>query len=231
MVRDNDHKAVKDYEGSVNLRDDNQATPLMWALYSSDSKMVRLLLKKGADPYLKGWIYENNLEVKSNPEEVIYGSCLAIAAGKGKKDMLKYFVKKLDISPNDREINLEGNIENGWTALHWATYVGDKGAIKFLVKEGANINAVMPTNFNQTALHLAIINSNTEIVELLLESGADVNTTDWMGRSVLSYAFQTKSREMVKLLLNKGAVFDEREQRVLEDELYKNFKIDKAADL
>lgn len=228
LVKNSDHKAVKAYEGSVNIRDQNMATPLMWAIYSDDHKLVKILLKKGADPELKGWIYEND---SISGYDLIYGSCLGIAAGKGNKRCLKFFIRKLGVSPNDREINLEPNLENGWTALHWAAYRGNLSAAKYLLDEGAKLEAVAPTNYNQTALNLAILGGQTEMLEFLLESGANCNYTDWLMVSVLSYAFKQRSREMVKILLEHGAVFDERENKNIEDELHKFFGVESVEEL
>lgn len=227
-VRQHDFKAVKDYSGAVNLRDPNQATPLMWAVFSADRRMVRKLIRKGADPTLKGWIIVDDT---LNHYQLIYGSCLAIAAGKKKNRLLKYFIRRQDLPVDDREINLDHNTEDGWTALQWASLVGNLEGAEFLIHRGADVNAIAPTNYNQTPLHLAVGFNQTEMVSLLIREGADCQATDLLGTSVLSYAFENESREIVKILLAAGAHFAERENKVLEDELHKTFGVDDVNEL
>jgi len=54
MIGYNDYQGVTAYNGAVNLRDTNYATPLMWAAYSSNLEMVKLFFKKVALLSLKG---------------------------------------------------------------------------------------------------------------------------------------------------------------------------------
>ncbi|MBN1950206.1 MAG: ankyrin repeat domain-containing protein [Bacteroidales bacterium] len=228
LVKQGDIRAVKSYDGPVNLRDENQATPLMWAIFSEDQKMVKKLLKKGADPELKGWIV---VEDSTTGLELIYGSCLALAAGTGNARLVRYFIEKKGISTEDREINLQTNLENGWTALHWAAFTGRVDIASYLIQRGASIDAVAPTNNNLTPLQFAVQAGHVEMAELLLNAGANCDQTDWLGISVLSHAFNQRSREMVKILLDNGASFDEREKKVLPDELDKAFGIGNPSEL
>ncbi len=228
LIRNNDHAGVKEYEGSVNLRDSDKATPLMWAVYLSDMKMVKLLIKKGADISMKGWIPFTDTESKF---EFIYGSCLSIAAGEGKKNILKYLVEKQKISVEDKEINLYQNIDNGWNALQWASVKGQNKLVEYLVKKGANIDAPAQTDLNQTSLILAMIFGHAETAILLVKLGADVNQRDDYGVSPLTYAFELQNRELVKILLQKDATFRNAGEETIEDLLQDYFGVDKIEDL
>jgi len=228
LISNNDYNAVKEYQGPVNLRDANQATPLMWAIYTSDIKMVKLLIKKGADASMKGWIPFT--DQKSN-FEFIYGSCNAIAAGEGKLDILKYLIEKQNISVEDKEINLYQNIDNGWNALQWASVTGHDEIVKYLVKKDANINAPAQTDLNQTPLILSIIFGNAETAILLVKSGADVHQRDDYGVAPITYAFELQNRALVKILFEYGATLPLESGGSLEEILQKYFDVNKIEEL
>jgi ankyrin repeat protein len=202
LVKSNDYEAVESWNDLVNLRDTNNATPLMWAAYSSDLEMVKLLVKKGGDIGLKGWIL---FEDTVSSYEMIYGSMMAIAAGENKMDLMKYLLHKHKIPIEDKEINFYEDKENGWTALQWAAVKGNEDMVRFLIKNGANINAPAETDMNQTPLILAINFNRPATAKLLIELGADVNIKDDFGAAPLNYAFLTRNRELVKFLVDHDA--------------------------
>ena len=51
-------------------------------------------------------------------------------------------------------------------------------------------------------------NGHKEIVELLIEKGAEVDLIDQKGRTALTYASLRESQEIVQLLLDNGASAD-----------------------
>jgi len=66
--------------------------------------------------------------------------------------------------------NIELQDNNGWNALHFASYAGRYDVVAYLIRVVANIN--IQTKYNRSALHLAIEAGQTKIVELLLQNGA-----------------------------------------------------------
>ena len=58
---------------------------------------------------------------------------------------------------------------------------------------------------NNSALHCAVGYRHFDIVELLLELGADVNSIGMYGRTPIYNAIDDSDFEMVKLLVDKGA--------------------------
>lgn len=201
-VKSNNYKAVKAYTDSINSRDDDQATPLMWAVYSSDLKMVKMLISKGADPNLKGWI---NFRDSSLNGYFAYGSCLVIAAGENKLDILKYLLVNQKIPIEDKEINLDENTENGWTALQWASVQGNLDIINYLVKNGANINSIAETENNATPLIFALMFNHKEAAKLLIDLGADINKKDSKHLSPLDHAIYLNDNDLINLMIEKGA--------------------------
>ncbi|XP_031834752.1 mitochondrial disaggregase [Nomia melanderi] len=58
----------------------------------------------------------------------------------------------------------------------WAAKSGDVYELQKNIKEGVDVNARHP--FGWTALHVAAINKNLEVIQILLKMGADVNVGD-----------------------------------------------------
>ena len=202
LIRQNDFKEIKKYKNDVNIRDENKATPLMWAVYSSDLKMVKLLVSKNADPKLKGWIFFTD---SNTWDTFMYGSCLVIAAGENKPDILEYLIKKLDIPADDKEINMYENKENGWNAIQWASFMGNNKIIEYLISTGVDINSPAETDSYQTPVMFAISNNKLETVKYLTEKNANLNTKDIYGNTPLLYAFHYNNKEIIKYLIRHGA--------------------------
>ncbi|MDG4556813.1 MAG: ankyrin repeat domain-containing protein [Candidatus Contendobacter sp.] len=85
-----------------------------------------------------------------------------------------------------------------------AVHEGDIEAVRYLADIGVDINT-KSKNDGLTALMVATMRSNTKLVSLLLEKGADVNVKTGEGYTALMMASNQRDAEIVKLLLNKGA--------------------------
>jgi hypothetical protein len=79
-----------------------------------------------------------------------------------------------------------------------------KCAIKILLNQ-VSINVNHQDFKGQAALHLATSFADIEIVNLLLEKGADIDICDFQGKTSLMGAVMHRRKDMVKLLLDKGA--------------------------
>ncbi len=60
-------------------------------------------------------------------------------------------------------------------------------------------------NCKYTPLHYASIWNNKDIVELLIESNANVNVKDYLGYTPFSYALERGNQEIIQLLKEHGA--------------------------
>lgn len=82
--------------------------------------------------------------------------------------------------------------------LHAAVRVGDPAAVEAALAAGADIN-------RSGALELAILMERQDIVDLLIERGADVNRAGPSGDLPLAVAARRGRLEMMQRLIDKGA--------------------------
>ena len=88
--------------------------------------------------------------------------------------------------------------------LHNAALAADLGRVTYLVtKKGADVNS--KGDDGEPPLHLAVINSDTEMIAFLLEHGASINEPDSDGYSPLALAAARNKARAIKLLVTKGA--------------------------
>jgi uncharacterized protein len=120
------------------------ATPFLLAASNADLEVMRLLLAKGADPLLATGENTTALMVaagmgrRERPEENIWSERDALEAAKILIEL------KADV---------QAVTNDGQTALHAAAYNGADSIIRFLVDEGARIDAV--DTYGQTPLSIA----------------------------------------------------------------------------
>ena len=81
----------------------------------------------------------------------------------------------------------------------------NQGAIvRLLLRRGANPN--IATDENMTPLHSAAYHGYADIVKVLIDAGAEVNTAESRyGFTPLAYAARSGSVEVIKLLIDAGA--------------------------
>lgn len=103
----------------------------------------------------------------------------------------------------------------GNTALHWAAAKGHVAVAKWLLSQGAPVNA--PNNASRTALHSAVCNNQSELFPvLILQGGADVHLKDADDESPLHCASAAGGRhgEAARRLafLSAAALLQEQQQ-------------------
>jgi uncharacterized protein len=123
------------------------ATPLFLAAEAGNAEAVRLLAANGADPQLA-------TNEKTTPLIVAAGAGVYqdLANDQAQEDWKRrHFETGKVLADLGVDVNAGG--ENGWTALHAATYMGLDSLIQLLVNRGAKLDVM--DNFGQTPLSIA----------------------------------------------------------------------------
>lgn len=97
--------------------------------------------------------------------------------------------------------------------IHQAAAYANTDLIKLFIKKGADINAT--TEYNETALHVAIRNSNNETAKILIEHGArfDIirkHPAFSPDRNALEYAAINELNDVIEMLLERKATYNEK---------------------
>src|SRR5688500_840547 len=109
-----------------------------------------------------------------------------------------------------RGADIHASDKNGVTALHHAVRFRSPTAVKVLIEHGADVNRACRRN-GSTPLHRAVTQTGApgtagraqaarEIIELLLEAGADPSIANKAGKTPVEYV----SEETIRSLLNRN---------------------------
>lgn len=94
---------------------------------------------------------------------------------------------------------------DGFTPLGLAAFFGQPEVVKALLERGANVNLAANNAQRVAPLHSAVAGRQMNIVEMLLQAGADVNAVQEGGFTPLHGAVENSMVEMIALLLTFGA--------------------------
>lgn len=86
-----------------------------------------------------------------------------------------------------------------FTPLHYAVDAEKYKAAAWLLKCGAKVNAHEEDRIGETALCIGVRGNYPEIVELLLQHGADPDINGWMGLTATIRAHDRKDEEGTKI--------------------------------
>jgi cytohesin len=208
----------------TNGADVNPGCPLFSALRHGDPAVAELLIAHGAnvkgtrrgDTLLRAALRGNHKDLASlisnaGAEPDFFSTC-ALGSTNDITAFLKSDPKWLHEADTNR-----------WTGLHYAANAGNGPAVDFLVSRGAAVENPQrwPGDHNHdSALNLAVANGFADIVELLLERGADVEARqdmwshteksygwgwDAMSLTPLQMAVERDETNIVEILLKHNA--------------------------
>lgn len=163
----------------ADYRDPQGISALMWAVYTGQTAIRDLLLKKRAELGLAPNIFE--------------------AASTGSEAELQSILSK------DASAALDFSAD-GWTALHLAAAFGTPLSAGALIFRGAKVDAVSQNPQRNQPLHAALaLGRNPSTMELLLAHGADPNATQVGGFTAIFSAATANRKDLAELLMAHGA--------------------------
>jgi len=95
--------------------------------------------------------------------------------------------------------------------LHHAAANGDLSTVELLLEKGTttinDTSRVQRSGFvgGWTPLHLACLNGHPEVIEILLDHGADIEARDGIQRTPLILAAESKNLRVAEILVDRGA--------------------------
>jgi ankyrin repeat protein len=186
---------VLELESDFDILNDKRQTPLRIAIEKGHVEVIKLLLEAKAAFDIE---YEEEEEYEEQEEAMFVPSCkrvdnvLHIAAKRGNAELFNLIWEKLNeiLDGNKDELqdilNQNGKLDT--PPLCMAIQNNNLEAVKFLLARGANVNPKLRYYFynRYSLLHFAIDHASShEIIEVLIQQGADVNAPADEGKTPL----------------------------------------------
>ncbi|XP_077979567.1 transient receptor potential cation channel subfamily A member 1-like [Glandiceps talaboti] len=182
-------------DANINVQDNDNLTPLHQAARSGSAGVCKLLVEHGADIRCK---------------DINDSTPLMKAASGGHTDVMSILLE----AAMKRNIAIKEYIEDadneGSTAIHLAVGNSHLKATKLCLDHGVDVDIAKSCNA-YTPLQLAAVYGHTDIANLLIQRGAQINARDSEHMTPLHRASLYNQVEMMKFLLSKGACLDARD--------------------
>jgi uncharacterized protein len=181
-------RTLLNQHADVNVRSDDGSTALLWAAHWNDVATADLLLRAGAN---------------ANAANDFRMTPLSAACTNGSTALVELLLKA-GASPN-------APIATGETPIMTCASSGTTDAVRMLIERGADVNAKEPSQ-NQTALMWAAAEHHPEMVQTLIDAGADLQAHTRKGFTALHFAAREGDLEITRLLLGAGVNVNIRSQ-------------------
>ncbi len=131
------------------------------------------------------------------------GTVLHDAAFRRATDVVRFVLSAI---PRDQARILSGQRDKaGFVPFHLACVSGDATSARLLLGAGPPSQLDVASADGQTPLMIAVSNKRKELVDLLLEGGADVDAATGYGGTSLHFAAHRSLVDVVRALLEAGA--------------------------
>ncbi len=169
-------------ENGADLNNQNMDgyTPLHWAAVRGDAKIAQALINSGAEIDIKDKEGETPLHIAGTRRKIDFAKCL-----------LK----------NGAALEIDNNYKRT-PLIVAARETGGIEMIKALVEGGANVNAT--DFFGDTPLGLAAWRGFEDIVDYLLNKGAQISTDEKVSIKLMTYAADKRLEQLYQELIRKG---------------------------
>ena len=88
-----------------------------------------------------------------------------------------------------------------------AVYAGNLEQVKSLIMKGANING-REQIYGLTAIHIAVLTNNKEMLKLLIQNGSDINIKNNHNLTPYHIALIQGNKDIIEFLIKNGAKKD-----------------------
>lgn len=161
-IKDSNIESIQDFlkldsiKNNINTKDNQNMTPLMKAMLKGNTEIIHLLLKHGANP--------NDYNHKNGMNALMLGiNSGGKITNKTIEDLAHY------------QVNYSMPEFNQYCLLQ-ASHLGLTRIVKKLIEVGASIDEV--DQYNNNALIYAIAQGHEDVIDILLQSGIDVEQTN-----------------------------------------------------
>jgi ankyrin repeat protein len=163
---------------NINVRNENDETPLHEAVKTKNSSVIKLLLG------------QEDIQVNAKDKQGYTPLSIAVEQNSRLATLALLQAEGIDVDTK----NKWGN-----SPLHLALQKDNQELVEHLIIKGANINAA--DNHGITPLHIATLLGKTKAVALLLAKGANKNMMDEEGNTPLHIATEKGKEQVLELLL------------------------------
>ncbi|MEM7617699.1 MAG: ankyrin repeat domain-containing protein, partial [Pseudomonadota bacterium] len=173
------------------LMDSKQKILVEYIRASDKKKMIDLLAK------------ENNFDLNFNIDPEHGSTPLHLAAQIGNIELVKL------LTINGAKVNAKDN--NGNLPFHNAAYYGHMEVSTYLAQILFEYNAnnnIINSSYSDSPLIKAVSKEYYDIVNILMERGADLDVTNKKGETVLHIASRLGNQEIIELILDKKRILD-----------------------
>ena len=168
--------------GALVAADRTPGEEISSAIERGDLLAVKALVDAGADP-------DSLMQADATDTPLMK------AAGRGKRDIVKYLLAK--------GAKVNARTADGRTALMDGVIAGFDDIVSLLVTAGADVKARDARG--NSVLALAVSGAHLEIADVLIQHGADPNEVDSYGITPLFTAATFGNEEVLRYLVGKGA--------------------------
>ena len=178
-------KMFRQNGADIQASSSNGSTVLHFASASSNQEIVEFLLK----------LNERSVNTTDNLNQTpLMHACY----DGGRLDNIKMLIQN--------GADIQASSSNGSTVLHFASALSNQEVVEFLLKlNEISVNA--KDNLNQTPLIYACYDGGRlDNIKMLIQSGADIQTSSSNGSTVLHFASRNSNQEVVEFLLKSNEI-------------------------
>ena len=177
-------QAIIDHGADVNATNKENETALTQACLNKDEDAINVLLNASADPNI--------------PDDTYGDTCLHVAVAE--ECSIEVLQAIIDHGADVNETNKENE-----TVLTQACISKDEGAINVLLNASADPNIPDDTYGDTSLIKAAKQRCKIEVLQAIIDHGADVNATNKKNETALTQACINKDEDAINVLLNASA--------------------------